>query len=73
MARQTPPLKRFRKRVEQYIPEIEESVGFPTDQEWLALVLAKIQELSDPVDTDQLARLGALIEVWGIDRETGAE
>ena len=73
MARKTPPLKRFRKRVEYYVKEVGESVSFHTDSEWTNLVLSKIQELSDPVDTDQLARLSALIEVWGTDRETDAE
>ena len=63
------PLKRFRKRVEFHIEQVEDSVGFPSDEEWAAHVLAKIQELSNsPVNTDQLALLGALIEVWGTDR-----
>ena len=68
MVKQTPSLKRFSKRVEQYVKLVEESADFHTDSEWATLVLAKIQELSDPVDTDQLAFLGALIEVWGADR-----
>ena len=62
---QTPPLKQFREQVEHYIKEVEDSVGFPTDEEWLTLVLSKLLEFSDPVNTGDLALLGAMIEVWG--------
>ena len=39
----TPPLKQFRKRVEHHIKEIEDSVDFPTDSEWIALILSKLR------------------------------
>ena len=61
----TPPLKRFRKRVEEHIQEVEDFVDFLTDEEWKALVLTKFGELSNPINTDNLAKLGALVEVWG--------
>ena len=71
--RKTSPLKKFRKRVEYHIKQIEDTAGFYSDSEWITLILGKIQELSDPVDVDQLALLGALIEVWGTDRGVDAD
>ena len=64
----TQQLKQFREQVKQYIAEVEDSAGFYTDSEWRTLVLAKIQEISEPINTGELALLGALIEVWGTDR-----
>ena len=62
--------KQFRKRVKHHIQEVEDSVGFLTDKQWLMLILSKLTELSETrhVNTDTLALLGALIEVWGTDR-----
>ncbi len=65
---QTRLLKDFRQQVEQYIEVVENEADFYSDEEWIALVLAKIQELSEPINTGELALLGALIEVWGTDR-----
>ena len=64
----TPPLKRFREHVEQYVKVVEIEANFYTDEEWIALILAKIHELSAPINTGELALLGALIEVWGTNR-----
>ena len=64
----TPPLKQFREQVEHYIKVVEDEAGFYTDQEWIALILSKLLEFSNPVNTDNLALLGALILVWGRDR-----
>lgn len=68
MAKQISLEKRFRQRVEYHKKEIENTVGFQSDAEWLKLVVSKILELSDPVNTDQIAFLTALMEVWGNDR-----
>ena len=71
MARSTQnqQLQRFRRRVEKHIPEVEDSVGFLSDEEWKARVLMKLGELSDPVNTDDLAKLCALIQLWWIRKE----
>ena len=59
----TPPLKQFRELVEQYIEVVESEANVYTDEEWIALIRSKIHELSKPVNTGELALLGALIEV----------
>ena len=64
----TPPLKRFREHVEQYVKVVESEANFYTDEEWIALIRSKIHELSEPINTGELALLGALIMVWGTDR-----
>ena len=65
---QSSQLKQFRQQVEQYIEVVEAEAGFYTDEQWISLILAKIQELSEPINTGELALLSALIEVWGTDR-----
>ena len=68
VAGKTPPLKQFREQVEHYVKVVESEAGFYTDEEWISLILSKIVQLSAPINTGDLALLGALIEVWGTDR-----
>ena len=68
MARQASPEKRFRQCVAYHRKEIEDTVGFQTDEEWMRLVVSKILQLSDPVNGDELVLLAALIEVWATNR-----
>lgn len=67
-AGKTPPLKWFSKEVEHCVKVVEDEAKFYTDQEWIALILSKIVQFSAPINTGDLALLGALIEVWGRDR-----
>ena len=64
----TQQIKQFREQVKQYIAEVEDTAGFYSDNEWRTLVLTKIQEISEPLNTGELALLCAMIEVWGTDR-----
>lgn len=64
----TPPLKQFREQVEQYVKVVASEANFYTDEEWIARIRSKIHELSEPINTGELALLGALIEVWGTSR-----
>ena len=65
---QSSQLKQFRQQVEQYIEVVEAEAGFYSDSEWRTLVLTKIQEISEPLNTGELALLCGMIEVWGTDR-----
>ena len=47
----TQQLKQFREQVKQYIAEVEDTAGFYSDNEWRTLVLTKIQEISEPLNT----------------------
>ena len=64
----TPSLKWFSKEVAHYVKIVEDEAKFYTDEEWIALILSKIVQFSDPINTGDLVLLGALIEVWGTDR-----